>query len=127
MSLTGGDGSDTFIFNAGDSPATASPLAYDTLNDFATGFDRIDLDFITGAGLVASAYAEVAIGSNGFAAVLSAATGAMADGLHTVVFVAGSTDGWLLWNTDGDLHTPDQAVRLVGQNSLAAFDRTDLM
>ena len=51
----------------------------------------------------------------------------MADGLHSVVFVAGSTDGWLLWNTDGDLHTPEQAVRLVGQNSLAAFDRTDLM
>lgn len=44
------------------SPETALPLAYDTLNDFATGFDRIDLDFITGAGLVAYAYAEVAIG-----------------------------------------------------------------
>ena len=125
--LTGGDGSDTFIFNAGDSPSTASPLAYDTLNDFATGFDKIDLDIITGAGLVASAYAEVAIGSNGFPAVLSAATGAMADGLHLVVFVAGSTDGWLLWNTDRDKHTAEQAVRMVGQNSLAAFDRTDLM
>ena len=72
---------------------------------------------------MASAYAEVAIGSNGFAAVLSAATGAMADGTHSVVFVAGSTDGWLLWNTDSDPHTPDQAVRLVGQNSLAAFDQ----
>jgi len=44
-----------------------------------------------------------------------------------VVFVAGSTDGWLLWNTDADPRTPDQAVRLVGQNSVAAFDRTDLM
>ena len=76
---------------------------------------------------MASAYAEVAIGSNGFPAVLNAATGAMADGLHSVVFVAGSTDGWLLWNTDGNPQTPDQAVRLVGQNSLAAFDRTDLM
>ena len=76
---------------------------------------------------MASAYAEVAIGSNGFSAVLSAATGAMADGLHSVVFVAGSTDGWLLWNTDSDMHTPDQAVRLVGQNSLAVLDRVDLM
>ena len=126
-SLTGGEGSDIFIFNAGDSPSTASPAAYDTLVDFATGFDRIDLDFITGSGLVASAYAEVAIGSNGFAAALSAASGAMADGLHLVVFVAGSTDGWLLWNTDSNLHTAEQAVRMVGQNSLAAFDRTDLM
>jgi len=51
----------------------------------------------------------------------------MADGTHSVVFVAGSTDGWLLWNTDSNLHTAEQAVRMVGQNSLAAFDRTDLM
>ena len=97
------------------------------LVDFAIGFDRIDLDFITGSGLVASAYAEVTIGSNGLSAALSAAASAMADGLHSVVFVAGSTDGWLQWNTDGDMHTPEQAVRLAGQNSLAAFDRTDFM
>jgi hypothetical protein len=32
-----------------------------------------------------------------------------------------------LWNTDGDKHTVEQAVRLVGQNNLAAFDRTDVM
>jgi len=107
-------------------PATGSPAAFGTLVDFATGFVRIDLDFITGSGRVAWAYAEVAIGSNGFPAALSAANGAMADGLHSVVFVAGSTDGWLLWNTGGDLHTLEQAVRLVGQNSHAAFDRTDL-
>ena len=125
--LTGGAGSDTFIFNVGDSPSTASPLGFDTLNDFTTGVDRIDLDIITGAGIADSAYAEVAIGSNGFPAVLSAATSAMADGHHSVVFVAGSTDGWLLWNTDGDPHTPDQAVRLVGQNSLADFAKSDLM
>jgi len=31
-------------------------VAYDTLNDFATGFDKVDLDFITGSGLVASAW-----------------------------------------------------------------------
>jgi hypothetical protein len=44
-----------------------------------------------------------------------------------VMFVADSAGGWLLWNTDSDMHAPEQAVRLVGQNSLAAFDRTDLM
>jgi len=49
-----------------------APLACDALNDFQTGFDKVDLDFITGSGLVASAYAEVAIGSNGFPARLSA-------------------------------------------------------
>ena len=76
---------------------------------------------------MASAYAEVAIGSNGFPAVLNAATAAMADGQHSVVFVAGSTDGWLLWNTDSNPNTPDQAVRMVGQNSLAAFGRADRM
>ena len=125
--LIGGDGSDTFIINAGDSPATNPPLAFDTLNDFATGVDSIDLDFIGGGGLVASAYAEVTIASNGFAQVKAAATAAMADGTHLAVFVAGSVDGWLLWNTDADPHTPDQAVRLVGQNNVADFARTDLI
>jgi len=120
-------GSDIFVFNIGDRPATASPLTFDTLNDFAIGFDRIDLATITGAGLVASAYAEVAIGFNGLNAALTAANTAMADGLHSVVFVAGTVDGWLLWNTDSNPQTPEQAVRMVGQNSLAAFDRTDLM
>jgi len=124
--LVGGGGADVFVVNTGDSPATASP-AYDTVNDFATGIDRIDLDTIIGAGLVASAYAEVAIGSDGFGAALNAATSAMADGRHRVVFVAGSTDGWLLWNTDGNPRTPDQAVRLAGQNSLADFAATDVM
>lgn len=45
----------------------------------------------------------------------------MADGL----FVAGSTDGWLLWNTNNDMQTPDPTVQLVSDDSLAAFDRTD--
>ena len=49
------------------------------------------------------------------------------DGTRPVVFVAGSTDGWRLWNTDSDPHPPEQAVRPVGQNSLAAFDRTALL
>ena len=74
-----------------------------------------------------SAYAEEAIASNGFNAVLAAAASAMADGQHSVVFIAGSADGWLLWNTDADKRTAEQAVRLVGRNSLGAFDRTDVM
>ena len=63
----------------------------------------------------------------GFPAVLSATTGAIADGQHSAVFVAGSTYGWLLWNTDSNPHTPDEAVRLVGQNNVASFGKTDLM
>lgn len=58
---------------------------------------------------------------------LAAAISAMADGAHSVVFVAGSTDGWLQRNIDDNQKTPDQAVRLAGQNSLAAFDKNDLM
>jgi hypothetical protein len=50
---------------------------------------------------------------------MSESNGAMAHGLDSVVFVAGSTDS--------DLYTPDEAVRLVGQNSLANFGRTVLM
>jgi hypothetical protein len=87
--------------------------------------DRIDLSTV--GGLPASAYAETTAASDGFANALAAATAAMADGLHSVVFVAAPTDGWLFWNTDGDLTTAEQAARLTGMNSVAAFQLGDLM
>ena len=42
------------------------------------------------------------------------------------VFVAGSTNGWLFWNTDANRTTPDESVRLLGVNTLAGFQVGDL-
>ncbi|MCW5736793.1 MAG: VCBS domain-containing protein [Enhydrobacter sp.] len=124
--LLGGAGSDTFIFEAGDSPSTAGTEAYDTIADFQTGFDKIDLYTIGGGGLSPSAYIETTTVAADFAGAASAATAAMADGLHSVVFVAGATDGWLFWNTDANLQTHEQAARLVGLNNVNAFQHGDL-
>jgi len=123
--LTGEDGADAFIFKAGDSAATAT--GFDIVNDFLTGVDKIDLDTIGAGGLPLAAYAETTAASATFSSAKNAATAAMADGAHSAVFVAGSVDGWLFWNTDGDLHTAEQAARLNGLNSIGAFDKGDLM
>ncbi|MCW5732497.1 MAG: VCBS domain-containing protein [Enhydrobacter sp.] len=126
-SMTGNAGSDTFIFKAGDSPSTVSPAAYDTIADFVTGSDKIDLYTIGGGGLPLAAYVETTTVAGNFAGAASAATTAMASGLHSVVFVAGATDGWLFWNTDANLTTHEQAARLVGLNTVGAFQHGDLM
>jgi Ca2+-binding RTX toxin-like protein len=120
-SMTGGDGVDRFAFAAGESPTTR----YDTITDFASGVDKIDLPTVAGT-LAASGFAAVSIASNTFATLLGAASATMAGGDKAAVFVAGSQHGWLFWSTDGNNTTIEQAVRLNGANSLGAFDRTDL-
>ncbi|MCW5736693.1 MAG: VCBS domain-containing protein, partial [Enhydrobacter sp.] len=126
-SMTGGAGGDTFVFKAGDSPSTVSPAAFDTIADFQTGSDKIDLYTIGGGGLPLGAYIETTTVAGNFAGAASAATAAMAGGLHSVVFVAGATDGWLFWNTDANLTNHEQAARMVGLNNLGAFQHGDLM
>jgi Ca2+-binding RTX toxin-like protein len=125
--LSGEAGADTFIFKNGDSPSTLSPLAYDTVADFVSGLDKIDLSTVGVGGLAASAYTETTVASAAYATAFNAAVAAMAGGTKQAVFVAGSTDGWLFWNTDSNAQTPEQAVRLTGLNNTAAFDRTDII
>jgi Ca2+-binding RTX toxin-like protein len=120
--LTGGADADTWQFGVSDSPATAT--GYDTVMDHTTGVDRFDLS-IFGAPPAASAYAEVALASNNFAAVEAAAE-AQLGGTVRAVFVAGSSNGWLFWNTDGNLATAEQAVLLLGRNNLTDFAFGDL-
>ncbi len=124
--MTGGDGADIFTLKNGDSPATSTPLAYDIVTDFASGIDKLDLSTIGAGGLPLVAYAETTSASNAFGSVRTAATAAMASGTVSVVFVASPTDGWLFWNTDGDLHTAEQAVRLNGLNNTGLFAHGDL-
>ncbi len=124
--MTGGDGADIFVLKAGDSPATDT-AAYDTVTDFVSGVDRIDLSTIGNLGLPTPAYAETTAASTSFGSAKAAALSAMASGAVSVVFVASAADGWLFWNTDANLHTPEQAVRLTGLNTTGHFASGDLM
>jgi Ca2+-binding RTX toxin-like protein len=121
-SLTGGTGADTFIFRNGDSLVAT----FDTINDFVSGTDKVDLHGVGAGGLAASAYAETSVNSNNFNTVLAAATALMADGTKSAVFVAGSANGWLFWNTDSNHTTIEEGARLNGVTTLAGFQVTDL-
>ena len=121
--LTGGSGADTFVFANGDALAAAD--GYDTITDFKTGEDRIDLASIT-AQLPAGSYAEATFASDDFAALMGKAGQMMSSGGLQAVFIAGKKDGWLFFNTDGDPTTAEGAIRLVGLHSLDDFRLEDL-
>lgn len=115
--LTGGTEADVFVFGAGDT--TLNSASYDRIADYnAAEGDLIDLDFVNGT-LDPTRWFEAAIGTNNFADALS--TARQSAGIGNVVFVAGTTDGWLFYdaNSDGVL---EQAILLSGANSLGAVD-----
>ena len=115
--LTGGTEADVFVFNRGDT--TLNTSSYDRITDFkASEGDRIDLDFLNGS-LAAADYAEKAIATNVFADALAAAN--TTAGVNHVTFVAGTTDGWIFYDANGD-GAFDQSVQLVGVNTLAGVD-----
>ena len=122
--LSGGADADVFYFGSSDSLAT--PGGFDTIRDFVAGEDRIDLQTVD-ALLSPAAYAEGKVASDTFDAVVAKAGGLMADGSHSVVFVAGKTDGWLFFNTDSDLTTAEGVIRLSGLSGLADFASTDVI
>lgn len=123
--LIGGEGKDTFVFKSGDTGTTGG--TYDTVTDFVSGTDKIDLDFVGHAGLPSSAFATATIASNKFDDFLGAATHAMADGVHKVVFVAGASDGFLFWNPAAGQHAPQAALRLNDVHTSGGFAVTDIV
>ncbi len=127
-SYTGGAGADTFVFETGDTVASAT--GFDTITDFVSSVDAINFDTITrlGGGLSPDAYAEGQVtNSNSFAATQAKAKALLADGTNRVVFVAGTKDGWLLWDTDGVNTTAEATICLQSLNTLAALAPTDVM
>lgn len=115
--LTGGTEADTFVFAGLASSLNSS--SYDRINDFRIGEgDRIDFDFLNGS-LPAANYAEATIATNNFADALSAAQATA--GVNHVTFIAGTTDGWIFYDGNGD-GTFEQSVILVGVNTLAGVD-----
>jgi Ca2+-binding RTX toxin-like protein/type III secretion system FlhB-like substrate exporter len=119
--LTGGLGADIFLFNFGDTTQISSSL--DKITDFKSGEDRIDLGNVSGT-LAAAAYAEGAIATNTYSEALTLANSMMGGG-KIAAFIAGTTDGWLFWDGNGD-GLIEQAVLLGGVNSLAGFASTDI-
>ncbi|WP_068075782.1 beta strand repeat-containing protein [Novosphingobium lentum] len=119
--LTGGTEADTFRFNFGDT--TVVSTSYDNITDFTTGIDKIDIDSVL-APLTSANYAESAITTNLFADASSRAASLMAG--KDAVFVAGTTDGWLFWDTNHDGQF-DQTILLKGLGSLSAFDAGDVI
>jgi Ca2+-binding RTX toxin-like protein len=115
--LTGGTEGDTFVFKFAD---TTMNTNLDRITDFqgAAG-DRIDLDFVNST-LPATSYAEGSISTNNFSDAAALAKTLM-DSTHNVVFVAGSSDGWLFWDGAGNDGIPDQAIAFTGGNSLNFF------
>lgn len=119
--LTGGIDADTFVFNPGDSSLNSAN--YDRITDFETGADKIDFSFVSGP-IAPSAYAEGTIATNDYTTALATANSLMASGT-VAVFVSGTTDGWLFYDTNND-SILDQATLLHGLNSTAKFDYLDI-
>ena len=65
------------------------------------------------------------VASNAFTILNSAAEAQMGGGVKAV-FVAGSSNGWLFWNTDATPGTAEEAVALTGRTSLNDFAVGDL-
>ena len=115
--LTGGTEADIFVFNRGDT--TLNTGSYDRITDFkASEGDRIDLDFLNGS-IPAADYAEAAIATNVFSDALAAANATA--GVNHVTFIAGTTDGWVFYDANGD-GAFEQSVLLVGVNNVAGVD-----
>jgi hypothetical protein len=118
--LTGGGDGDIFQFLAGDSTVAS----FDTVADFATGVDRMDLSIFAGVPS-ASAYAEITVASDSIATLKIAAQAQMSATVQAV-FVAATTNGWLFWNTDANPGTAEEAVMLAGKNNVSSLDFGDL-
>ena len=119
-SLTGGDGIDRFVFNSGDTAIISARI--DRINDFHSGEDLFDLDFLNSSPL--AGYAEGSIASNSFDDALALAQN-MASGANAIVFIAGTSDGWVFWDGAGADGQLDQAVLLLGANSTGFVAASD--
>lgn len=114
-SLTGGSGSDTFFYNA---LAESSDGTLDTINDFVSGTDLVDL---TGVG-------ATVFNGNGTDGLNT--QGLVNDGSGTIeaVFQKSTSTLWVDINDDGTLNGNDLQILITGQNANGlAVDGSDLV
>lgn len=97
--LAGGAGADTFIFSA---VTDSNGAGFDTITDFTTGVDRIDVSALGARGAVSISLGggssvvgfQAATGAAGFLVATGAVNGSdLITGANTVLYIAGSDAG----------------------------------
>lgn len=120
--LTGGAGRDTFRIGAGE--AGASPPLCDTVTDFISRTDVLDLVM---AGSAAN-YVEGKIKTDNFNDAIAHARDLMDDNsAHNLVFIAGLNDGWVFGDIDVADDEPDTAVFLQNKGDLSNMRFEDIV
>jgi Ca2+-binding RTX toxin-like protein len=132
--LTGGDGADDFNFADGDN-ATITVAGADTITDFATGSDQIDIDgYVVGAvatdlsivdGSAVVDLATLIANATTFFA-LAAVT---ADGVYVAYNALGTGDAYVFADTDnsGAFDAGDVFIVLTGVNLVTEIVAADFI
>ncbi|MCC2981539.1 beta strand repeat-containing protein [Sphingomonas sp. IC4-52] len=114
--LTGGSGSDVFVFTSGLDSAT--PQTRDTVTDFLSGTDRIDLRWLQEA----TGLSNVEFLGNVFDFADAQTSVTAGEGALQLVFETSRSILWADVNDDGVLDGLDIQIKLDGVSSLVAQD-----
>ena len=126
--LTGGNRQDTFVFNSGDTGVLESEA--DTITDFVSGNDLIDLTSISGDNL--GTYVEVNGAANDFAAYTANATTSFSGNaidIYVEYNLNGAGNTYLIADEDksGNVSAGDTLIILSGLSSADAVDSSDII
>ncbi len=126
--LTGGNRQDTFVFSSGDTGVLEAEA--DTITDFVSGNDLIDLTSVVGDSL--GTYVEVNGASNNFTDFSGNATSSFS-GAAIDIYVeynlngSGNTYVMIDENSDGSVSAGDTLIILSGLSNANAVDSSDFI
>jgi Ca2+-binding RTX toxin-like protein len=122
--LTGGVAGDIFNFRMDTSPlwSGVTTNTADLVRDFVTGQDKIGI----GAAAAAGTYNEVGLSFVDTVEEAVTAYNGNTTGANTKTFIAGSADGYLIIDLDGN-KTADSVIVLKGLTQLSGFDNADVI
>lgn len=120
--MNGEDGADTFFIPSADSAPVKGQ--YDTVFQFMTGVDKLDLD----DDGKEEKYIEKDVKTSDFAAAMQEAQNLLVqnDGLKDYVFIAGKSVGWLFGELTDDFNF-DVAVKIQNGGSLDSLTYSDIV
>ena len=122
--LTGGSRSDTFVFTSGDTGATVETA--DTITDFASGTDKIDVD-------EPGTYVEAdGTGTNDLAAFITAANASLTTASDDIYAqynfnAGGNTLVVIDENKSGTVNNEDTLIILTGLSTAGGLDASDFI
>jgi hypothetical protein len=113
--VTGGDGADVFAYTAANQSGTSAAIGFDTITDFVSGTDKIDL---TGIDI------NKAIGFRGVHATTTQAINALTKDATAIDVVFVSSENALVADLDanGQIDSGDLYVKLNGVTTITAAD-----